>query len=291
MPVPRVAVVVLTMGSRAAELDAALRSVLAQRDVVLDVVCVGNGWEPTDLPAGVRGHGLPTNVGIPAGRNAGVPLVSGDLLLFVDDDARLPDPDFLLTAASRFLADPTLGAVQPRVDASTGQPPTRWIPRVHKGDRHRSSPVMTLWEGVLVVRRAAFEAAGGWAGPFFYAHEGIELAWRIWDAGFSVWYAGDLRCVHPVVDPRRHDEYFRLNARNRVFLARRNLPVALRPVYLGVWTAVQVARALRHPGNIGTLRPWFAGWLEGWRADPGDVRIMRWATVARMARAGRPPVV
>ena len=32
---------------------------------------VGNGWEPTGLPDGVRGWALAENVGIPAGRNVG----------------------------------------------------------------------------------------------------------------------------------------------------------------------------------------------------------------------------
>ena len=73
---PRYGVVVLTMGNRPDDLDRGLRSLLAQRDVDLDVVVVGNGWQPTGLPDGVKAHGLPENVGIPAGRNAGV---RGDL--------------------------------------------------------------------------------------------------------------------------------------------------------------------------------------------------------------------
>ncbi len=73
---PAYGVVVLTMGNRPAELAAGIDSLLAQRDVTLDVVVVGNGWSPSGLPAGVKTCGLPENVGIPAGRNAGVPLVS-----------------------------------------------------------------------------------------------------------------------------------------------------------------------------------------------------------------------
>ncbi len=68
----RYGVVVLTMGKRRADLQRGLESLLEQRDVDLDIVVVGNGWQPTGLPDGVRAHGLPTNLGIPAGRNAGV---------------------------------------------------------------------------------------------------------------------------------------------------------------------------------------------------------------------------
>ena len=98
---------VLTMGNRPDDLDRGLRSLLAQRDVDLDVVVVGNGWQPTGLPDGVKATGLPENLGIPAGRNAGVPLVSGDLLFFLDDDASLPADDILATMAAQFAADPS----------------------------------------------------------------------------------------------------------------------------------------------------------------------------------------
>ena len=47
-------VVVLTQGDRPDELRRGLESLLAQRGVDLDVICVGNGWEPTGLPDGVR---------------------------------------------------------------------------------------------------------------------------------------------------------------------------------------------------------------------------------------------
>ena len=50
-------------------------------------------------------------------------------------------------------------------------------------------------------------------------HEGIEFAWRIWDAGYKVWYAGDLAVLHPPIDQRRHETYFRFNARHRVWIA------------------------------------------------------------------------
>jgi GT2 family glycosyltransferase len=286
---PLVGVVVLTQGRRPVDLDRALTSVLTQRGVGTDVIVVGNGWQPTGLPEGVRALGLPDNVGIPAGRNAGVPQVAGDLLLFLDDDAALSDPQFLAEAARRFSDNPRLGLVQPRVDAlGGGVPPRRWTPRMRVGDRYRSSPAFSVWEGAVVVRRAAFETAGGWPAPFFYAHEGIELAWRVWDAGCTVRYAGDLAVEHPVTAVTRHAHFFRLNARNRVWLARRNLPWPFALTYVASWTGLQVLRSIRSPA---TLYPWFSGWTEGWLSAPGPRRPLRWRTVMRMARLGRPPVI
>ena len=286
---PLVGVVVLTQGRRPAELARAVRSVLAQEGVRTDVVVVGNGWPPAELPDGVRALALRENIGIPAGRNAGVPHVDGDLLLFLDDDAALPDPGFLAEAARRFAADPRLGLLQPRVDATdSSPPPRRWTPRMRVGDRFRSSPVFSVWEGAVVTRRVVFDRAGGWPALFFYAHEGIELAWRVWDTDSTVHYAGDLAATHPVTETTRHADFYRLNARNRVWLARRNLPWVLGVPYVLTWTALQVVRSVRTPV---TLLPWSRGWVEGWRTPAGLRRPLRWNTIVRMTRQGRPPVV
>jgi GT2 family glycosyltransferase len=276
------------MGTRSQELSRALESLLSQQDVDLDVVVVGNGWQPEGLPAGVRGLGLTENRGIPAGRNAGAGVVAGDLLFFLDDDAWLPDPGFLAAVQRRFAQDPRLGLIQPRVVDPTGAAtPGRWVPRLRVGDPGRPGPATTLWEGATAIRRAVFDSAGGWPEEFFYAHEGIDLVWRVWDAGYVAWYAGDLVVYHPVIDPLRHADFYRMNARNRVWLARRNLPLVLEPVYVGTWMGLTIARVREREA----LRAWFAGLREGMRVTPAGRRPMRWSTVWTLTRAGRPPVV
>lgn len=290
---PSVGVVILTMGNRPEGLAAAVASVVAQTGVETGIVVVGNGWDPASadppLPEGVMTVGLPDNVGIPAGRNAGVHLVGGDTLFFLDDDALIPDPTFLATGCAMLADDPGIGLIQPRVlDPASGTTARHWIPRMRKGDAAASGNVFSCWEGALLIPRDIFVAAGGWAGPFFYAHEGIELAWRVWDQDRRAWYAGDLVAHHPRIEQTRHDDYLHNNARNRVWLARRNLPRALQPLYVGSWTLVQLARWGREPK---VLRTWFRGWLAGWTQDPGERQTMRWRTVWRMTLAGRPPIV
>lgn len=290
---PTVGVVVLTQGTRPHDLVRGVESVLRQEGVRTDIVVVGNGWDPATaepaLPAGVRTLALPENLGIPAGRNQGVPRVEGEYLLFLDDDADIPSPAFLLDAIALLSGDPSIGMIQPRLRARDGKAsPRRWIPRIRKGEPERSSPVFSVLEAVIVLPRDVFERAGGWADPFFYAHEGIELAWRVWDQGKRVWYAGDLVAEHPAVSPTRHSYYYRLNARNRVWLARRNLPAVLVPLYVASWTGIQLLRWFRKPA---VLSAWFGGWREGWASDPGERRPIRWRTVARMTFAGRPPIV
>ena len=285
---PTYGVVILTMGSRPEELQRAVASILSQRDVEVEVVVVGNGWKPEGLPPGVRTVSLHDNLGIPAGRNAGVPLVRGDLLFFLDDDALLPEDDVLAKIAQHFEENPQLGLLQPRIADPDGvPPPRRWTPRLHVGDPKRSSYATVVWEGAVAMRPEVFDAAGGWADEFFYAHEGIDLTWRVWDTGSIAWYAGDIVVHHPANAPARNDLYYRFNARNRVYVARRNLPLPLVPIYLAAWTAVTVLRL--KPKSA--LRTWFAGFFEGIVTPCGERRPLGWRTIARMSLAGRPPVV
>ncbi|MEP6481250.1 MAG: glycosyltransferase [Rhodoglobus sp.] len=277
------------MGTRPDDLARALASLAAQSGVELDTVVVGNGWSPSGLPNAVKSLALAENLGIPAGRNRGVAEVEGEYIFFLDDDASLPSPTFLADAIAKLRADSTIGLLQPRVIDPTGKEnPRRWIPRIRKGDPSHSSNVFSVWEGATLLPRAVFDATGGWGEPYFYAHEGIELAWRVWDAGHRVLYAGDLVANHPAIDPARHDFYYRLNARNRVWLAKRNLPWVLVPLYVGSWTGIQLLRSVRRPAGS---RAWWGGWRTGWRENPGGRRGIKWITVWRMTRAGRPPLV
>jgi GT2 family glycosyltransferase len=285
---PTYGVVILTMGQRPEELRRAVASVLGQKDVEVQVVVVGNGSKPEGLPPQVNILTLEDNVGIPAGRNAGVALVSGDLLFFLDDDALLPTDDVLARIAQRFESDPRLGLLQPRIADPAGKPsPRRWTPRLHVGDPERSSYATVVWEGAVALRPEVFERTGGWADEFFYAHEGIDLTWRVWDAGSTAWYAGDIVIHHPANDPARNDLYYRYNARNRVFVARRNLPLPLVPIYLAAWTALTVIRLKPR----SALPTWFAGFWEGIVTPCGKRRPLRWRTILRMSLAGRPPVL
>jgi len=283
-----VGVVVLSMGNRPAELGRALRSVLRQRAVSSDVLVVGNGWEPTGLPDGVRGLALADNVGIPEGRNIGARAVEGEVLLFLDDDLELTDETMVRDVVSRFRADASLGILQPRaVDPTDGGTARRHVPRLRTAEPTRPGDVAWFWEGCSFIRRTVFDAAGGWAGRFWYGHEGIELAWRAIDAGYRVHYAADLTVVNPPAEPFRAPEHQFTNARNRVWVARRNLPHGLLETYLAVWVTATLVRARSRARVQAALR----GFAAGLREPAGERRPISWRAAWRMTRLGRPPVV
>ena len=281
--------VILTMGDRPAEVSRAIDSVLAQHGPAVELVVVGNGAEVTGLPAGVRTVSLPENVGVAAGRNAGVQVCTGDVVLFLDDDGWYPDQDLAAHIAARFAADPDLAVLSMRiVDPASGHS-ARWhVPRLRAGDPGRSSVVTTFLGGACAIRRSAYLQAGGLPDDFFYGHEETDLAWRLLDRGCRLEYDATARMYHHTLPNARYDSFRRRDGRNRVLLARRNLPWPLAVAYLGDWMALTVARERAKPAQ---LRPWFAGFAEGWRADPGARRPISLRTAWRMTKAGRPPVI
>lgn len=285
--------VIITMGNRPAELRALLDSVAEQDGDRIEVVVVGNGAPVPDVPAGVRTIELPENLGIPGGRNVGIEAFgpSGadvDALLFLDDDGLLPLTDTAELCRRAFEADPELGIISFRIaDPDTGVTQRRHVPRLRASDPLRSSRVTTFLGGANAVRTKVIADVGALPGQFFYAHEETDLAWRALDAGWMIDYRADMVLNHPTTAPSRHAVYHRMVARNRVWLARRNLPAPLVPVYLGVWLLLTLLRKPSGPA----LKAWFGGFREGWSTPCGTRRPMSWRTVWRLTRLGRPPVI
>ena len=278
------------MGRRPEDLRQALDSLLAQRGVETDIVVVGNAWEPTGLPDGVRGVGSPENLGIPAGRNLGVPHTTRRAAVL---PRRRREPRLAGRARARsprrFEADPALGLLQLRVAPRDGGASARdWVPRLRVGDRSRSSDITAVWEGAVAMRRGVFDAVGGWPADFRFVHEGVDLGWRVMDAGHRVAYAGDIVALHPSPTGTPHGYSFYYGARNRVWLARRHLPLAARrPLYVSGF----VLRTLPRLRSRQDAREALRGYRDGLRGPAGERRPLRARTLWRMTRAGRPPIM
>ncbi|MFJ7904190.1 glycosyltransferase family 2 protein [Streptomyces sp. NPDC096198] len=293
----KVGAVVITMGNRPAELRDLLDSVAKQDGGPVEVVVVGNGSPVPHVPDGVRTIELPENLGIPGGRNVGIeafrrtdgrPGYDVDILLFLDDDGLLARNDTAELCRRAFAADPALGIISFRIaDPGTGETQRRHVPRLRASDPLRSSRVTTFLGGANAVRTEVLAEVGGLPDEFFYAHEETDLAWRALDAGWMIDYRSDMVLYHPTTAPSRHAVYHRMVARNRVWLARRNLPAVLVPVYLGVWMLLTL---LRRPSRAA-LKAWFGGFREGWTSTCGPRRPMKWRTVWRLTRLGRPPII
>jgi GT2 family glycosyltransferase len=140
--------------------------------------------------------------------------------------------------------------------------------------------------GACAIRRSAYEEAGGYWGELFYGHEELELAWRLIDRGWTIRYLPEATVFHPRTEVGRHADGWRMTGRNRVMIARRTLPWPIAIIHVAAWFVLGLVRA---PGR-GHRAAYVRGWWSGWSV-PIDRRAIRWRTVWRLTRLGRPPIL
>lgn len=287
MPAPTISAVILTMGDRRDELDAAVASI-RRSEVPCEIVLVWNGAVPDPSIGRDVDVVLDENVGIPAGRNRGAEAATGDLVLFLDDDAAIVSDDGLARVVRRFAEHPTTAVVAARIVDEYGVTAQRHVPRVGRGSADRSGPVALFLGGASVHRRDVFIALGGYAERFRYAMEESDLAVRVVDAGYDVWYDASMLVRHPATTPSRHAASLVQTARNRVWHAHRNLPLPVATTYVLVWLVISLGRNLT---SVTRMRSVLAGTWRGMRDPIGPRCPISYRTAWTLTRLGRPPVI
>ena len=275
------------MGNRPEELGAAVRSVLQQQGAHDHVIVVSKGRVPVDPGPDVTVVVSEHNLGVPGGRDLGVRSAQADIIAFLDDDA------VLLGRADRirhaFEHDATLAAVALRLVDDEGESSSRHVPRLRGARPSESGAVAYFLGGACALRRTAYDDVGGYFTDLHYGHEEIELSWRLIDAGWTIRYVADVEVFHPRTEISRHRDGWRLTGRNRVWIARRTLPWPIAVVHTVLWLLLGL-RLAGAPGRRGYVDGWWSGWRTDWpSATPR--RPIRWATVVRLTRLGRPPVI
>jgi mycofactocin system glycosyltransferase len=173
-----------------------------------ELVVVDDGSRDPGAIASVAGAAAATVVRHPraAGpaqaRNAGAAATSAPLIAFVDSDVR-PGPDWLAALIGHF-ADPRVAAVAPRVAVPAGDGVVSAYEAARSpldlGDEPGlAGPGRRLGfvpAAALVVRRAAFEVAGGFDVGLAVG-EDVDLVWRLSAASWSIRYEPSVVVEHP----------------------------------------------------------------------------------------------
>lgn len=285
--------VVLTIGSNPQDLAVALDSIRMQ-SVQGPVVLVSNGtrdlsWRDHVSFEGVRVVELPHNIGIPAGRELGLSeLPDGvDVALFLDDDARYLHEHVARDVLATMQAREDIAAVSLCIVDDKGNRQRRYVPRIGALDAAKSGEVTYFAGCAHALRRDAFLASGGYPSEFFYGHEESDLAWRLLDRGHTIWYDARKAVRHPHVRLERMSrERYGMLARNRVWMARRNLPTPLHAMYSLIW----LGGAILQLPDKSAIGAYFRSWREAWRT-PVDRVPISWSTVWRMTKLRRPPIL
>jgi GT2 family glycosyltransferase len=271
--------VILTRGDRPEALDRAIESLDAP------VTVVQNGADAVASIDGASVISLADNVGVPGGRDIGARQTDSEIIGFLDDDAAA-SAGVSRAVTEAFAADERLGAVALRLVDENGETARRHVPRFGGRGADRGGEVALFLGGACAIRRDAYEDAGGYWTDLFYGHEEVELAWRLIDRGWTIRYLPQVSVFHPRTEIGRHAAGWTLTGRNRVLVARRTLPRPISSVHAMAWLLLGTLRA---PGSENR-RAYMQGWRSGWRRRI-DRSPIRWVTVWRLTRLGRPPVL
>lgn len=276
-PDPRISVVIVTRNRRD-ELVHSLRR-LALQSEPFELVVVDNG--SSDGSAEAARDAWPDvvvvaeaeNSGAAAGRNRGSEAASGDILVFLDDDASFQSPDALSRIRARFAEDPRLGviATHARLEPS-GQSERAAIPRRSKRVPAEDCGVSYFCAVGFAARRDSLRAAGWFAEDFVYYCEELDLAWRVLEAGYQIVWIVDLVVLHrksPV--ERRRGRWVYSNMRNRVRLPLKHLPWRYVATYALLWWPWLFAHSLRN----GLLGDFARGLRDFARLLPATLAVRR----------------
>jgi len=236
-------------------------SLLKAQDTDFELVVVDNG---STSPGEIRLDDwrnrkfirLDSNRGVTGGRNAGIGMATGDILVFLDDDASFASSDALSRIRERFEADERLGilAADSRIFPS-GDIETAAIPRRDKliltGD-YRTS----YFCGVsFAVRHSILEKTGGFFEALFLYNEELDLSWRVLDEGYRIVRASDYIVFHRLSSHGRSmDRWIYYHARNRVWIALLYLPWKYVASYGVFWWGYLFMKSLHERRAVSFLR-------------------------------------
>lgn len=152
---------------------------------------------------------LPTNVGACAGRNVGIRHAQGEFLVFLEDDVSLSSPFELSKIIAAFQSHPDVHVLALKIcDPDTGRLRLReWChPRYWKESSELEFDTWWFGEGASAFRRIVFDRCGDYYEPLFYGAEGDDLVIRLFNCGFRILYAPQIRVGHRASDSGRTSE-------------------------------------------------------------------------------------
>lgn len=209
------------------------------------------------------------NLGFAGGCNLGVRHSRGEIVAFLNNDAR-PDPRWVRAAVARFDESSRIGAVASRVLDWEGRnvdfidAGLTWYGMGYKPfTAERFSPSMPQRSDVLFgtgsamfVRRRVFDALGGFDERYFMFFEDVDLGWRLNLAGWRFAYAPESVAFHKHHASMGSFGQFReqyLLERNALFTLYKNLGDEALAEALPAAMALAVRRAVARGGVDSTI--------------------------------------
>ena len=209
---PAVDVIILSW-NRVEDTLAAIESAALQQRVAQRILIVDQGSSPeciaqleelvSDLPC-AQLLKLSKNSGVAGGRNLATGMGSAPYVVALDSDAVFEDENALARAVAHLEADPDLCAIGFRIKNffTRKNDETSWDYAGHGSPERRFAATRFIGAG-HALRRAAFEAVGGYDERLFFCGEELDLCYRMLNLGMRIEYCPDVAVLHKVSPEHR----------------------------------------------------------------------------------------
>ena len=205
----------------------------------VEIVVVDNGsWDGTaELVSTkfqeVRLIALDKNTGV-AGRNRGMAQARGLYTITIDDDILGLDEGALNHLRTMFESEPTLGAICFKVTDFYSGAICNWChPNRPEELAHQSFETNEITEGAVAFRNDTLARTGLYPDRFFISHEGADLAARILNHGYAIYYTPQVAVRHKYAPEARETwRRYYYDTRNSFWVAIRNYRLFFATGYL-----------------------------------------------------------
>jgi len=289
---PLVSYIIITF-NRSDELAGCLANVTQQDYPHKEILVVDNG--SVDDTRKIVQHNFPEirylylekNLGVSGGRNHGTLAAQGEICIYLDDDARFTDPAATAKAVSCFVNDGQLACLAFTINnAFTDTEEYKAIPRVDKRQIDHDYECTYFCGAGFALRRAVFLELGMFWERFFYGGEELDYSYRLLDQGYKIMHSAAITISHREVQQARpKGQWIYFNARNRCWLAWRNLPWPYAVSTTLLWWGHTFYISLRHglfPFFFRGMRDALIGLPGVWRGRKtiGRDTVMRLKTLS-----------
>ena len=190
---PKISVVVATYNS-ARTLDDCLGSLLKLKHGNYEVIVVNDG-STDDSEAIIRRYPFrsitTSNMGVSTARNAGWKAAKGEIIAYIDSDARA-DPDWLSYLDATFLESDVVGVGGPNLVP----PEDPWVAKCVYRSPGGPTQVMLDDQSAehipgcnMAFRKWALEEIGGFDPIFTKAADDVDICWRLLDLGYRIGFS------------------------------------------------------------------------------------------------------
>ncbi len=193
------------------------------------------------------------NSSVTGGRNLGVLHASGDICVFIDDDAFFEKNNALTLTSEKMNREKDVGVLAYKIiNYSSKNVERKEFPFKNKKiDKNTETEASYFLGGAHAIRRNVFGLVEGYPEDFIYGMEELDISFRILDKGFKILYFPCVIAWHnPSISGRLEKKsYWKNILENRLKVGIRNLPWRYFAINFIIWSL----KVLKESKNIMVL--------------------------------------